>query len=458
MEPEPGIDVARLIDRGRFSPRQIAIVTLCGLMLLLDGYDGMEIAYVAPSLMRQWHLAPSMLSLIFTGSGITSIIGSLVIGPLADRHGRRMMMLGGAFVMGIASLMGAWSGGPVEFLAWRLVGGFGLAAVMPNAIALGAEFTPARVRSFAVIALYTGYAIGASIGAGLSAQLIPAHGWQIVLIIGGAVPIGVALLAIPTLPESIRFLVLRRPASRAIRNELLRIDRGLHIAGDAVFTTSEAPATRTPVRDLFREGRAPATLLLWLIFTMNIMELIFLSSWTPTLLHNSGIALGRALNVSMVMQVGAIVGGLVTALGMDRWGPSAALLAAHILGVCGVALFGLSIGAGPTMFIVAALMGAGVMGTQNGMNGFAAVLYPTAMRATGVGSALGVGRLGSIVGPILGGAVVSLGLAVPTIYLLATVPPLISTVAIFTLWRLSRRAPNAGYAATNMAALEGGQG
>ena len=439
--PSRTLDVARLIDDSRFSPRQLVIVILCGLMLLFDGYDGMEIAYVAPSLARQWHLAPSMLTLIFVGSGVSSIFGSLLIGPIADRHGRRLMMLGGAAVMGIASLMGAFSAGPNEFFVWRVVGGFGLAAVMPNAIALGAEFAPARTRSFAVIALYSGYAIGASIGAGLSAQLIPAHGWEIVLIIGGVVPLAMAVLCIPILPESIRFLVLRRPHSAAVAKELRRIDRHVRIDDATIFVTSELAATKSPVRDLFRDGRAATTLLLWLIFTMNIMELIFLSSWTPTLLHNSGIPLDRALNVSMVMQVGAIVGGLVTALGMDRISPPAALLPAHLLGVFGVALFGLSIGEGPIMFVVAALMGAGVMGTQNGMNGFAAILYPTAMRATGVGSALGVGRIGSIIGPIVGGALVSLGLPVPTIYILAAIPPLISTVAIFTLWRLSRQRP-----------------
>jgi len=432
------IDIARLLDDGRFSRRQVVVVVLCGLMLMLDGYDGMEIAYVAPSLARLWHLTPATLSLIFTGSGISAILGSLIIGPLADRHGRRLMMLGGTVVMGAASLMGALASGPMEFLTWRLVCGLGLAAVMPNAIALGAEFAPARVRSLTVIAFYSGYAVGASIGAGLSAQLIPAYGWQIVLIIGGAVPVAVALLSLPVLPESLRFLALRRPRSPTIRAELGRIDRRWRFGDDTVFTTTERPATRTPVRDLFREGRAPVTLLLWLIFTMNIMELIFLSSWTPTLLHNSGIALDRALNVSMVMQIGAILGGLVTAFGMDRLGPPAALLPAHVLGVFAVAAFGISIGAGPTMFIVAALMGAGVMGTQNGMNGFAAILYPTAMRATGVGMTLGVGRIGSILGPILGGAVVAMGLAVPSIYAIAAVPPLISTAAIFTLWRMSR--------------------
>jgi AAHS family 4-hydroxybenzoate transporter-like MFS transporter len=405
---------------------------------MLDGFDGMEIAYVAPSVMRQWHLAPTMLSLVFTASNVSAIVGSIVIGPLADRQGRRWMTIIGTVIMGAASLMGAFATGPNEFLVWRVLGGFGLAAVMPNAIAIGAEFAPKRSRSFAVITLYAGYAIGASIGAGISAQLIPVYGWQIVMIIGGIAPLLIAAALLPLLPESIRFLVLMRPKSTQIGTQLRRINSGWQFPADTAFFLAEPPPTRAPVRALFRDGRAATTLLIWVIFTMNIMELIFLSSWTPTLIHNAGVPLDWALNVSMVMQVGALVGALLMARGMDKWGPFIVLVGAHALGVVAVGSFGYAIGMGPGMYIAGTLMGAGIMGTQTAMFGFVAGVYPTSIRATGVGSALGVGRIGSIAGPLIGGALVSKGLAVEQIYLLAMVPPLISTVAIATLWRRNR--------------------
>jgi AAHS family 4-hydroxybenzoate transporter-like MFS transporter len=432
------VDVGELIDQHKFSWRQILIIAICTLLMMLDGFDGMEIAYVAPSLMREWHLAPTMLSLVFTASSVSAIIGSLIIGPLADRQGRRWMTIGGTFIMGLGSLMGAFATGPNEFLAWRVLGGLGIAAVMPNAIAIGAEFAPKRARSFAVIALYSGYAIGASIGAGLAAQLIPAYGWQIVMIIGGLAPLLIAVILIPTLPESIRFLVLCRPDSPRIATQLRQINPAWQFAADTAFVTSEPPPTKAPVRALFREGRAAVTLLLWVIFTMNIMELIFLSSWTPTLIHQTGVPLDWALNVSMVMQVGTLVGALLMARGMDKWGPYVMLISGHVLGVVAVGCFGFSIGMGPWMYIVGALMGAGVLGTQTAMFGLAAGIYPTAMRATGIGSALGVGRFGAIAGPLIGGAMVKSGLPVEQIYLLAVLPPLVSTIAIVTLWRRSR--------------------
>jgi MFS transporter, AAHS family, 4-hydroxybenzoate transporter len=432
------IDIGELIDQYKFSGRQIVIVALCTLLMMLDGFDGMEIAYVAPSLMREWHLAPTMLSIVFTASNVSAIIGSLVIGPLADRQGRRWMTIGGTIIMGVASLMGAFSTGPNEFLAWRIVGGFGLAAVMPNAVALGAEFAPTRARSFAVITLYSGYAIGAAIGAGIAAQLIPVYGWRIIMIIGGVAPLLIVAALIPLLPESIRFLVLFRPGSARIAKQLRMINPAWRFAADAAFVTAEPAPTGTPVRALFRDGRAAVTLLLWVIFTMNIMELIFLSSWTPTLIHSTGVPLDWALNVSMVMQAGALVGALLMARGMDKYGPYVVLVGAHALGVLAVGGFGYSIGMGPSMYIAGALMGAGIMGTQTAMFGLVAGVYPTSMRATGIGSALGVGRIGSIAGPLIGGAMVKSGLPVEQIYLLAVVPPVISTIAIVTLWRRSR--------------------
>ncbi|MDB5408563.1 MAG: pcaK [Rhodospirillales bacterium] len=433
------IDVGELIDRHKFSGRQILIIALCTLLMMLDGFDGMEIAYVAPSLMREWHLAPTMLSLVFTASSVSAIVGSLIIGPLADRQGRRWMTIGGTVVMGVGSLMGAFCTGPNEFLVWRIIGGLGIAAVMPNAVALGAEFAPTRARSFAVITLYSGYAIGAAIGAGIAAELIPAYGWQIVMIVGGVAPLLIAGVLLPLLPESIRFMVLCRPGSPKIATQLRRINPAWRFGPETVFVIAEPPPSGMPVRALFSEGRAVVTLLIWVIFTMNIMELIFLSSWTPTLIHSAGVGLDWALRVSMFMQVGALGGALLMALGMDRYGPYIVLVGAHALGVVAVGSFGFSIGTGPAMYIVGALMGAGIMGTQTAMFGLAAGVYPTAMRATGIGTALAVGRIGSIVGPLIGGVMVKSGLPVEQIYLIAVLPPMISTIAIVTLWRRSLR-------------------
>jgi MFS transporter, AAHS family, 4-hydroxybenzoate transporter len=448
------VDVGALIDQHKFSARQMLIIALCMLLMMLDGFDGMEIGYVGPSLMREWHLAPTLLSLVFTASNVSAIIGSLVIGPVADRQGRRWMTIGGTVIMGLASLMGAFAAGPNAFLAWRLLGGFGLAAVMPNAIAIGAEFAPTRARSFAVIVLSSGYALGASIGAGISAQLIPAFGWQIVMIIGGIVPLLIALALVPLLPESIRFLVLLRPDNARIAAQLRRINPAWQFGADTAFITTEPRPTHTPVRALFQDGRAATTLLLWVIFTMNIMELIFLSSWTPTLIHSTGVPLDWALNVAMVMQIGALVGGLLMARGMDKKGPFVVLIGAHALGVVAVGSFGYSIGMGPGMYVAGALMGAGIMGTQTAMFGLAAGIYPTAIRATGIGSALGVGRIGSILGPLIGGALVKYGLPVEQIYLLAIVPPAISTIAIVTLWRYSRVVTTEAPAAAPASAAE----
>ena len=433
------VDVGALIDRSRFSPRQLAIVALCGLIMVLDGYDSGEIAFVGPSLLREWHVQPSMLTLLFTVNGIAQIIAALFFGPITDRYGRRWIMIAGIAVTGLASFGSAYALGPNDFLAWRILCALGLAGVMTNAIALGAEYAPARARSFAVIALYCGFAVGQTLGAGIAAQVIPADGWRTVMIIGGVLPVAVALLCVFILPESIRFLALRRPHSPVIARELRKIDPGAVFETSTVFTSAEKAATKRPVRELFAEGRAPSTLLVWLVFLMNITGLIFLNSWVPTLLHAANVPIAEALRVTMVMQAGTIVSALFMAWCMDRWGAARVLVPAHLLGVVGLALFGQTIGGTAWLtFAMAAVMGAGIQGAQTAMIGFTAGLYPTAIRATGVGSAFGIGRIGTIIGPIYGGMVMSLALPVGDAFLVGAIPAAISSVGIIALSLLMR--------------------
>ncbi len=448
------VDVGAVIDRSRFSKRQMCVIALCGILMILDGYDSGEIAFVGPSLMREWHLQPSMLTLLFTANGVTQIIASLFFGPVADRYGRRWLMIGGTAFAGLMSLGSAYAAGPSDFLIWRILCSLCLAAVMTNAIALGAEYAPARARSFAVIVLYCGFAVGQAIGAGVSAELIPTHGWQIVMIIGGVLPMIFAAASVFWLPESIRFIVLRQPRSPVIFRELARID-GLPFAPDTTFVSTEKAATARPIRDLFTEGRATTTMLVWLVFLMNITGVIFLNSWVPTLLHNADVPLAQALRAAMVMQVGTIIGALFMAWCMDRWGASRILVPAHLLGVAGIALFGQSIGAGGIMFVVAALMGAGVQGAQTAMIGFTAGLYPTAIRATGIGSAFGIGRFGTIIGPLFGGTVISLALPVGDAFLLGAAPAVVSSIGIIALSLVMRANPSRGPAGATAEAEPG---
>jgi AAHS family 4-hydroxybenzoate transporter-like MFS transporter len=433
------VDVGAVIDRSRFSPRQIAIVALCGLLMVIDGYDSGEIAFVGPSLFREWHLTSSTLTLLFTVNGVTQIIAALCLGPLTDRYGRRWIMIGGTALTGAASFASAYAIGLDDFLVWRIICAVGLAGVMTNAIALGAEYAPVRARSFAVIALYCGFAVGQTIGAGVAAQVIPTDGWRLVMIIGGVLPVAVAALCIFILPESIRFLALRRPGSPVIARELRKIDPGLRFDAATRFSSTEPAATARPIRELFSDGRASSTLLVWLVFLMNITGLIFLNSWVPTLLHAADVPIAQALRVTMAMQAGTIVSALFMAWCMDRWGGARVLVPAHLLGVACLALFGQTIGGQVwLMFVMAALMGAGIQGAQTAMIGFTAGLYPTAIRATGVGSAFGIGRIGTIVGPIYGGLVMSLALPVGDAFLLGAIPAAISSIGIIALSLLLR--------------------
>ena len=438
------VDVGEVIDRGRFSARQIGVVALCGTLMILDGYDSGEIAFIAPSLMRDWHLQPSMLTLLFTVNGIAGIVAAIFFGPIADRYGRRWLMIGGTAFTGLMSLGSAYALGPNDFFVWRIFCALGLAPIMTNAIALGAEYAPLRSRARAVIILYCGFAVGQTIGAGVASELIPLYGWRIVLIIGGVMPVLFALLCVAWLPESVRFLALTRPTSAAIARELARIARRPIWPPGTVFISSEKPATSRPVRELFAEGRTATTICVWIVFLMNITGLIFLNSWVPTLLHSADVPIAAALRVAMVMQAGTIIGALVMAWCMDRWSSLPVLIAAHVLGVAGLIVFGQVVNAGALMFVVAPFMGAGVLGAQIGMIGFTAGLYPTTIRATGIGSAFGIGRIGTIVGPIFGGLVISLHQPIADAFLIGAGPAAIASLALIALALTARAAARSG--------------
>jgi len=243
---------------------------------------------------------------------------------------------------------------------------------------------------------------------------------------------------VPWLPESIRFLALTKPKSPVIANELVRIVRDRNWTGDLLFTSSEKPATKRPIRELFIEGRAVTTLLVWIVFLMNITGLIFLNSWVPTLLHSAEIPIPSALRVAMMMQVGTLAGALIMAWCMDRYRPFRVLIPTHLIGVAGLIWFGQEVGPGNVMFLAALTMGAGVLGAQIGMIGFTASLYPTSIRATGVGWAFGIGRFGSIIGPLFGGMIISLHVPIADAFIIGAGPAVIATLSLVGLAMLHR--------------------
>jgi AAHS family 4-hydroxybenzoate transporter-like MFS transporter len=395
---------ARLTEQVAFDRRQLLIIALCGATLFMDGFDAQVMGYVAPALGAQLHIARQALGPVFSSGLVGIMIGALVLGPLADRIGRRPVLIFCTVLFGASSLLTARADSLISLLVYRLITGFGLGGALPNATALTAEYAPKRSRATAVMAMFCGFSIGAAVAGVVAAGLISRYGWQSVFIAGGITPLLAALLLLWLLPESAEF--------RGARRE------------------SGVVATQ-----LFANGRARMTILFWIIFFMSLLDLFFLNNWLPTVIHDSGIAVERAILLTALFQVGGTIGALVLGRIIDRH-LSLRVLAWTYLGAAGcVILIGT---AGRSVALLACAISATgflVVGGQSGANALTAVYYPTELRSAGVGWALGIGRVGSIVGPLLGGVLVALQPGTSRLFLAASVPVLLASGAAFLAGR-----------------------
>ncbi len=310
---------------------------------------------------------------------------------------------------------------------------------MANAIALTFEFFPKRKRSAMTVIMFTGFPLGASLGGFLSAYLISRFGWQAVFICGGILPAVLAVLLAIWLPESIRHLVVRGGRTQQLAAILERINPRAALTADTRFFVAEERRDGLAVGHLFRQGRALGTALIWTIFFMSLLDIYLIASWLPTLLHDAGLSLPVSVVITAMTQLSGVFACLVAAPQLDRRGPLSVLLPAYLLAALGIAALG-SVGTAVGWLMLAACAaGGGIVGGQVTANAYAAAFYPTYIRATGVGWALGIGRVGAVVGPGVGGIMLALHWSRSSIFIASAVPALIAVLAVLALMRLERR-------------------
>lgn len=432
-------NVDRLIDEGRWSSFQTLTVGLCAAVVVLDGFDTQAIAYVAPVLAKSWGLTPSAFGPVFAAGLVGMMVGALALGPIADRRGRKLAILVSVALMGLFSLATMFATSVEALLALRFLTGLGLGGAMPNVIALSAEYTPARWRSTAVGVMFCGFPFGAVLGGLLAAQIIPLYGWESVFLVGGIAPLLLLLVLIPMLPESVRFLVARGGSDKTVARLMAKAVPDAHLPAHTRFETVKKPEGgkgMAALAELFGPGRTTGTLLLWAAFFMNLLMYYFLINWLPLTLQTAGIDLSNAILFTALLNAGGIVGTIVLARIIDRLGNFRILWPVLLVAALAITTVGyVSAIGGVPLGIAIFLAGFCVNGAQNNMNALAAGLYSTSSRATGVGFALGFGRIGSILGPVVGGLLLAAQMPLPSLFLIGAVPALIAAVAIWALTR-----------------------
>jgi MFS transporter, AAHS family, 4-hydroxybenzoate transporter len=430
--------VSRLLDERGVSPFHINLMMWSVLLALIDGYDIGAIAFAAPHLIREWHVNPHALGPVFSASLVGILFGSAIFGWIGDRFGRKVALISSNLLFGTFTFVAAYSTNLDQMFWLRLLAGLGIGGVIPNVVAINTESSPRKLR--ATLALITvGFVpLGGAIPGFVTAVFVPTHGWPILFIVGGVAPIVIGIAALFSLPESIKFMALHESQRRKMESLIASIRPGFVVPADARFVIEDEKRQFpgfNPIY-LFREGLTIITPVLWLLFALNLMGYFFLLSWTPTLLS------AAKLPPTTVALAGASiqVGGTVAALLLCRWFERHRFLAISLIFAIAVPVVA-SIGyAGLTskMALLIATFAAGfcVLGVQTGINVVGALIYPTSLRANGSGWELGVGRIGSIIGPLVGALFV--GLPVQELYIWSSIPFAAGAVVCFTIYRLNK--------------------
>ncbi|KEY59352.1 MFS transporter [Serratia sp. DD3] len=424
------IDVVRLIDESPIGKFQWRIFILCAICMVLDGFDVQAMSYVAPALLQDWRIDKSSLGPVFGAGLFGLLIGSLLFSMVADKLGRRPVLIVSTFFFGLCMLVTPFASTLQELIAIRFITGLGLGAIMPNSMALCGEFSPKRKRISIMMMISCGFTVGAMLGGAIAAALIPTYGWQSIFYLGGILPLFIAVLMIRYLPESIQFQVLTGKTSASTLVVCKKIFPAQPISHDMVLVVGEQNSRGVPLMALFQDGRMAGTLAIWAISFLNMIALYFLSNWLPTIAQTAGLSLESAVLVGATLQLGGIIGTLAMGKLIDNVGFKRVLVPCFAVATLFIALIGHSVGAVYLLFAVVFITGFAVVGGQPAINAMAASYYPTALRTTGVGWSLGIGRIGSVIGPVVGGQLIGLNWGQDSLFQLVAIPSVVIVLVL----------------------------
>lgn len=421
-------DVHKIIDEAKFNRFHWVLLFWCALVIIFDGYDLVIYGVVLPKLMADWNLTPMQAGTMGSYALFGMMFGAMFFGPLSDKIGRKKVIAICVVLFSLFTFINGFASNVSEFAICRFIAGLGIGGVMPNVVALMTEYSPKKIRSLLVTIMFSGYSVGGMLSAGLGIWLIPAYGWSAVFFVA-IIPLILLPLILYFLPDSPAFL-LRSGDNKKMSKVLSRIDPDYTPENNTQYQYATGNnSAQAPLLALFKDGRMLTTFMFWISFFMCLLMVYALGSWLPKLMNKAGYPIGSSLMFLMVLNIGAIVGAVGGGWLADKFPPRRVLSLFFIIAACSISLLGIKSNT-LILNLLVAIAGATTIGSQILLYAFVAQYYPLRIRSTGIGWASGVGRSGAILGPILGGILLSMNLPLEFNFYMFAIPGAIACIAI----------------------------
>ncbi|MFM0155685.1 MFS transporter [Paraburkholderia sediminicola] len=406
-----------VIDAARIGSFHVTLFAICFLICLFDGANTQAMGLIGPLVAADLHFSSPQMGFTFAASEVGFMLGALLLGPVADHFGPKKILVLCALMIGVSSFLTAHAMSFPVFFILRLSIGLGVGGAAPCCVSITTEYFPERFKTAAATLLWAANPAGGMMSGFIAHHLVPIYGWKATVYLNGLVPVVMAVTALTLMPESARYLIRSKHASKILNRIVRRIDVSREHLADAMYIVKERIQGGGSAKLLFQEGRAAFTPLLWLTFYLTWAALVATLSWTSTLLHNRGMNVQDTALVMGFNNVGGMIGVAIAGATMNRFGRFKVMIIAYILGACAVSMIGYG---GTNVDLIALLSvatGLLVGGTTGGLIATAATVYPAQARTVGVAWGLAAGRIGGACGPVIIGVLIAWGVPTNTLFL-----------------------------------------
>ena len=421
------VNSTEIIANSKFNKFHLGLLIWSFFIIAFDGFDLVVYGTVVPVLIEEWNLTSVEAGAMGSYGLFGMMFGAIFFGTLADRIGRKNVIAITLILFSLFTFLCGFADTPTLFSTFRFLAGLGLGGIMPNVIALLTDYAPKSMRSMIVSIVLCGYSVGGILAPLLGIFIMPTLGWESIFWVAG-----LPLLALPLmykqLPETASHLI-RTGKKEELFATLSKVNPSITFNKNDEIVELQTTGTKVPLIGLFKDNRALSTIMFWIAFFSCLLMVYGLNTWLPKLMIEAGYALNSSLGFLIALQGGAIIGTLIMGRLCDKYGSKKILVPMYASGAIALTLLGF----GGNMFVIylfVAIAGAATIGSQNIVQAYVSQYYPANIRSTALGMASGIGRIGGMLGPILGGFLLSITLPIHMNFIAFAIPGLIAAIAL----------------------------